>query len=301
MRIFYSELTANPSLYSFGYSVYGEREESDDLDDCYDKGFLPFVGTQNQDRPYMYMGRGTRVRISEFVERHYHARVRRKVQSYGSITSELHELSVFSITPEFISFILTYFRFRFGKESMSETRLRAMLSSGFITHIREYKKGDTAIAYILEVHGDLFVHTWYHAYSKDVEGTHVGAYLYIDLLEKLKVQGTTYLYLGITYGNWMAYKTHYQPLEFWNGQEWISDPNSKKLKSLLKADSTRLLTFTDAWRESLEPFYKAPFTYSGWRFELRILSLVIYGLPKMTILLMLVLLGIFSSIVFQLL
>jgi hypothetical protein len=280
MRVFYSELSANPSLYSFGYSVYGELEPGDDLGTYYEQGFLPFVGTETQQGKYVYMGRGTRLLVPEFAERHYHARVRRKASTLGTIRMILHTLDSFPITDIFIQFVLRYFRFRFGADAMPEARLRMMLRSGFVTHIREFSCQGKPVAYILEVHGKDFVHTWYHAYAHELEGTHAGVLLYLDLIKDLQTKGTKYLYLGITCGRWMEYKTNFQPLEYWDGCMWVHDPKSTKLKQLLKADSTRLLTGTDPWRDAHVPFYRAAYPYTGLRFEFRIIELVFVGLPR---------------------
>lgn len=280
MRVFYSELVANPSLYSFGYSVYGEREPGDTLSDSYERGFLPFVGAREQEQNLMYMGRGSRVHAQEFEERHYHARVRRKVAALGEITSTLHALQDFELTSERRSFILAYFTFRFGKDSMPEERLQALFDSGFLTHVREYRINGKLAAYVLEVHGENFIHTWYHAYAKNVEGTHFGSYMYIDILNELKAAGKEYLYFGLTYGRWMSYKTEFQPLSFWNGSEWVRDEKSVQLKELFIGDPQRLLAFTDAWRDARIPFYKALYPFTSLRTELRFLALVMYGLPR---------------------
>ncbi len=282
MRIFYSELSANPALYSFGYSVYGELEEVDSLDDVYEKGFLPFVGAKEQPDRMVYMARGTRVRVPDFHERHYHARVRRRVSALGPITSKLHDIETFSITNDFISFFLSYFAFRFGKDAMPEARLRAILDSGFVTHIREFCINDVPAAYVLEVHGEGFVHTWYHAYAKKFESSYLGLYVYLAILEELKRKEIAYLYLGVTYGKWMSYKTHFQPLLFWSGQEWVEDPKSTLLKKLFKADSLRLLTTTDPWRETRTPFYTGLYPYGSIRLEFRLVATILTGLPRTT-------------------
>jgi hypothetical protein len=283
MKVFYSELSANPSLYSFGYSVYGELEESDSLDEVYGKGFLPFVGAKDQPKNMVYVARGSRVDASQFLERHYHARIRRKVAGLGAITSTLHPLSSFPITDKFISFLCTYFAFRFGKSSMPEDRIRAILNSGFLTHIREFHINGNTAAYVLEVHGKSFIHTWYHAYAKQYEGSYLGLYLYLEILQDLKRCNGSFLYLGVTYGSWMSYKTEFQPLSFWDGRQWVNDPKSKKLKELFKADSVRLLTLTDPWRESLTPFYTGLYSYGSTRLEFRLLATIVSGLPRITL------------------
>jgi arginyl-tRNA--protein-N-Asp/Glu arginylyltransferase len=289
MKVFFSELVANPAYYSFGYSVYGELEPPDDLAECYEKGFLPFVGARLQSEsgaPMMYMARGTRVRVNEFKEQHYHGRVIRKVESViqGSIDEKIqvieHLRETFPITDEFISFILSYFSFRFGKDSMPRERLLAILASPLLTHIVEYRVEGKPIAYMLEVHTSTCIQVWYQTYAKSHERSHLGSYLFIDLLRRAKKQNKDYVYLGVTYGNWMKYKTNFQPLEYWDGRSWVTDAKSKILKKLLATDSLRMLAFTDTWREKHEPFYKAPYPFASTFMELRFLTMLMTAAPR---------------------
>lgn len=288
MKLFYSELSANPAYYSFGYSVYGELESTDDLASCYAAGFLPFVGARTQPVEMMYMTRGSRVRVPEFLEHTYHKRVIRKIEqrilSKGNSVAKIevieHTKEDFKITDEFITFILTFFNFRFGKEAMPKDRLIAILSSPLLTHIVEHRLHGKPIAYLLEVHTSEGVHVWYHAYSRAYENSHLGAFLYIDLLRRCKRDGFKYAYLGVTYGTWMSYKTNFQPLEYWNGQEWVNDPKSTDLKKLLVADPLRVLGFVDEWRDAHEPYYKAPYPFTSIYMEARYLALITTAMPR---------------------
>lgn len=285
MKVFYAELAANPAYYSFGYSVYARVEPEDDLAECYQQGFLPFVGVQDDPGPLLYMARGSRVLVPSFVERTYHTRLDRKVaaQFPGGVTVLVHEREQFIVTPEFTSFVLSYFRFRFGKDAMPQERLAAILASPLLTHISEYRADGKPIAYILEVQGSTFVHAWYATYAKSAAGTHLGAYLFLDFIRRARAAGKTYTYLGVTYGPWMRYKTNFEPLEFWDGREWVTDPKSHLLKRLLPLDPLRTIVFTDRWRESLRPYYSAPYRFESTRAEYRFLTLILAGMPRLAL------------------
>lgn len=301
MKIFYSELTANPAYYSFGYSVYGLLESSDRLDDVYRNGFLPFVGAHKQEGRMMYMARGTRIVVNEYTETGYQRRALKKLyEAFGKEPSVIvHTRKDFVVTDEFIQYVLEYFAFRFGKGAMSKERLCAMLDSGFITHISEYRYGMKTVGYLLEVHGEKFMHLWYLAYSKEYEDTCIGLYMYIDMLRRAKRAGMEYMYIGVTYGNWMKYKTNFTPLEYFDGTLWVKDTKSKSLKKLLRTDPTRMLGFVDLWRESKDPFYPSPYPFMSLFDEVRFLSVLASGTPRIFFSLGIVMLVVLATFFFM--
>jgi hypothetical protein len=274
MRIFHSELTANPAHYSFGYSVYAELEAGDMLDGCYEKGFLPFVGARKQEPRLLYMARGARVRVPEFAERHYHARVRRRVAEVlpEGITGRVYARDAHPNLPAVTDFFLSYFAFRFGKGAMPRERLEAIVHGPFVSHIVEYRSGDICIGYTLEVQTDTLIHVWYQAYAREYASTHLGIALYLELLARAKKEGKQFLYFGVTYGAHMAYKTNFEPLECWNGRAWVGK-SAKEWKQLLREDSTRLLAFVDEWRVGKGAYYPAPYPFTSGLAELRYFAL----------------------------
>lgn len=283
MKVRYSELTANPAYYSFGYAVYGTPEPGESVESCYAAGFLPFVGARDQDPSLMYMVRGTRVRVQDFAPKHYHQRVLRKVGEgvrNGIAVSVLQkgELNQDAVT----RFFLEYFSYRFGKGAMGEERFRAILASPYLTHIAEYRLEGEVVAYSLEARHGGMAHVWYQAYVKRFAGSHFGIFLYLDLLKRLKEAGATHLYFGVTYGPWMRYKTNFQPLEYWDGERWVIDRNSDALKRLLAGDPFRLLAFNDRWRDECGPYYPAPYPFTSARAELRFLHTLVEGFPRVT-------------------
>ncbi len=282
MKVFYAELTANPAYYSFGYSVYGELEPGDRVPEMYERGFLPAIVAREQSENLMYMARGVRVRVQEFEVRHYHNRVKRKVEEVipGGVDASVVSKEEHTNLEEVFQFCLSYFAFRFGKEAMSEERLRAIFASPFLTHIVEYRTGGEVLGYSLEAHHDGMVHVWHQAYARAYARTHLGIYLYIELLERSKKAGAAFLYFGVTYGSWMNYKTNFQPLEYFNGKEWVHDVHSEKLKALFALDTTRLIGFVDEWRAQQKPYYAASYPFTSKLAEVRYLSVLARLFPR---------------------
>jgi len=279
MKIFHSELSSNPGHFSFGYSVYGLFENTDSLSHVYEQGFLPAMIVPETPNLF-YMTRGTRVVVPEFKELHKLGRVARKIESLPNVRIVTHQKEQFQITEKFLDFCLQYFTFRHGKDSMPKERLVGILKSPYLSHITEYSIDGETVAYTLEVQSEDFIHAWYYAYSSTYEGKHLGAYLLLDVTRRAKNANKKYVYLGITHGPWMQYKTIYQPLEYWNGREWVHDPKSEKLKNLLAADPHRVLTLTDEWRGERESFYSTPHAYSKQTLILRRLEEALARYPK---------------------
>jgi hypothetical protein len=283
MKTFYSELAVNPAYYAFGYSVYGELEEGDVLDDAYDKGFLPFVGAKEQPSAMLYLARGSRVVLKEHRENQYDRQARRRAEDAvgAPIIAALHPKEEFAITEEFVAFLMRYFSTKFGKDSMPEERLRAMLSSPFVTHISEYTAEGKPIGYILESHGKTFTHVWYLAYETRYARSHLGFYLFSTFVARAKELGKTYAYLGVTCGPWMRYKANFVPLQYFSGGEWVGDAKNTAIKKLLATDKFRLLPYNDMWREAHYSYYPSPYPYQGIRSELRFLYHLAEGAPRL--------------------
>lgn len=286
MKEFHSELAANPTHYSYGYSVYGSLEDTDNLSTLFDQGFLPFVGAADLP-PMMYMTRGTRVRVREFKERTYHTRVRRKAASHGGeMTAQEYLWSDFPEKEAALSAIFDYFERRHGKGSMPRERLRLILEFPRNVHLIEYRIGDSVAGYSIEIHTPDAAYLWYFAYISRYDNAHIGARIVLDCLVRAKEAGRQYLYLGASHGPRIKYKTNFQPLEYWNGRAWIADTDNR-FSRLIETDSTRVVVMTDEWRDSTRDFYPAPHAFGSFFLELRFLYLVLTATPRV----MLVFLG----------
>ncbi len=281
MRVFHSELAINPSLYSFGYSTYAYLEEGDDLSECYQKGFLPFVGVREEKTEMLFMARGSRVRVDLFEESSENRRIDRRVKArFGTLDVQTHQKEEFDRKNDLLDFLVRHFASRFGREAMPRDRLNAMLASPLLTHIIEYRTDNGGIAYSLETQGRDFFHLWHIAYAPELRNSNFGAYMFLDFVRRARSVQKKYAYLGITCGANMHIKTYFQPLEYWNGNEWVRDPKSVQLKKLLASDATRVLALTDEWRDDRHPYHPAPIRFESGRAELRFLATVLYGLPR---------------------
>lgn len=281
MRIFYSELAANPAYYAYGYSIYGELEAGDDIAGCYAAGFLPFVGAREQPERCMYQVRSVRTRVQEFLPGHYHRYAAQKGKAFiDTVTIHEYQREAVLDMPHVQAFLEAYFMFRFGKGSMPTEKIAAMLQSPLLTHIVEYRLQGKPVGYVLETRGDDFHHVWYYAYAKAYEKQCLGLYLFMSFIERAKAAGKEFAYLGATYGTWMRYKTHFGPLEFWDGATWIDDPKAKQLKKLLSEDSVRQVAFVDAWRDARKPYVRSPYPFTAMKQEMRFLMTVLYATPR---------------------
>ncbi len=277
MKIFYSELAENPAYYSFGYSVYGELEDGDSIEEAYEKGFLPAVVARNQPERLMYQARGVRVPTASFKRIHYHHQVARRAESLG-VWEERLAPAPKAPDAALVAFVLNFFHFRFGKDSMSEERVRALFASGWVTHLREFLIDGKRAACVLEHHEDGLVHIWYHTYAKEYEKKHVGGHIYTRVIEWAKADGKKYVYIGVTFGMWMRYKVNFAPLQYWDGREWIEDRKGLLLKKLLHEGVT-LIPYVDRFRAPLDPYYAPPFAPPFVR-ERKLIALLFDAAPR---------------------
>lgn len=274
MKVFYSELAENPAYYSFGYSVYGIVEDGDSIPELYEKGFLPSVVAKEQPERLMYQARGMRVLPQEFERTTDQRRVARRTEALGKIEYVIRPISQVMLDDSFYVFWLEYFKFRFGKDSMPKERLVALLKSGWVTHIAECHVNGKRAALMLERHEGDMAHVFYQAYGKEYKGTNLGIEFYLNLIERAKAAGKTYVYFGASYGAWMRYKANFAPLEYWDGMSWTRDEEGKKFRDLLM-EGLALVPYADRWRRAHGAFY------SGSRFsETRFMQMLFDGAPR---------------------
>lgn len=281
MRLFHAELVSNPGYYGFGYSVYAELEPGDRLADAYAQGLVPFVGARNQPSGMLYMVRSSRIRVAEYREGHYQRYAAKKAEAFsGRITVSEYLREKHPDLGMIASFMLAYFRFRFGRSSMPPERLDAILACPLLTHIVEYRLDGELVGCTLETRTEDITHLWYYGYAKAYEKKCLGLHVFTDFVERSKARGDRYAYLGSTYGSWMRYKAYYRPLEYWDGQGWVDDPKGTELKRLLAADSLRQVAFSDLWREARGTYYPSPYPFASLRTELRFLTHLMYSTPR---------------------
>ena len=134
---------------------------------------------------------------------------------------------------------------------MPRERLEYIVHSGLITNIIIYRDALKPIAYVLEI-GDTaqsnsFGHYWFSFYDLSYAKQSLGLWLILDALRSAKKDGREYYYLGTVYGEKALYKTNFEPLEWWDGEQWNTD--IKLLKERGRTDFERALSTPDAWKK----------------------------------------------------
>ncbi|KND49419.1 MAG: hypothetical protein AB203_04465 [Parcubacteria bacterium C7867-008] len=232
MRLRFAEFGHEYDSYSFGYTVHGEREESDALQDIYAQGLLPYSAV-GIDPNLFYMSRSVRVAVAAHEPSSENRRILRKFDT--QFTQTYLEGNELRTSESFRSLMLTYFAERHGAQVMPAERLEQILTRGIPLRAAEYRHSDTPIAYVLEVAEGPFLHYWYSCYDLSHANGSLGMWLMLDAIRRAQQEQRDYVYLGTAYGEKGRYKTNIAPLEHWNGNEW--DADARRLSELMKKDS----------------------------------------------------------------
>lgn len=243
MKIFSSELGTNYDTYTFGYTTYAKREESDPLAALYRKGFLPYSGSPRA-ADIFYMARSVRVVLADFELTSENRRIAKKFD--GEFVRERMAFTDAVFDENAISFCLSYFAQKHGERAMPRERFEHILKMGLVTHLITYKKEKVIVAYVLEVADDTIGHYWFSFYDLAFARQSLGLWLMLDAVQDAQKRKLAYYYLGTVYGEKALYKTNFEPLEWWDGTGWSTD--SKLLRQRGRTDAERMVLLTDAWK-----------------------------------------------------
>lgn len=249
MKIFASEFGHSYETYSFAYSLYLERESGDSLNEIYERGFLPYSGSKNV-KNIFYMARGTRADIRSWEPTSENRRVLRMFDGQF----EKRNLTVADVrhNESFFDLCLSYFNLAHGNV-MPRERLELILDMGLVTTVVEYSKDTIPQAYLLLVEDEIMSHYWFSFYKHDYAKTSLGMWLALDHIRSISKSSKQYFYFGTCYAEKALYKTNVEPLEFWNGKEWIKD--TPLLKALCRSDTERHIdNHFDLFKSNLEQF-----------------------------------------------
>lgn len=248
MRIFSSELAHNYQTYTFGYTNYGELEPGDTLADVYNAGFLPYSGTPQPG--LFYMARSARVILEQCVMTSENRRIAKKFD--GQFTKQRIPAKDFKIDEVFLKFCLDYFEQKHGASVMPRERLEFIFNCGLITSFIIYHKDNKPVAAVCEVGEGNMGHYWFSFYDLSLAEQSLGLWLMLDSVRDAKERGLTHYYVGTVYGAKALYKTNFEPLEWWTGEEWAR--NVALLKERGRNDNLRTITQTDMWKEGKKLF-----------------------------------------------
>ena len=252
MRKFHSEFGHNYKTYSFSYANYCVKDRKDKLSGIYAAGYLPYSGSPGV-KDIFYMARSARVPLVSLKFSSENRRVAGKFD--GKLIRQSVPLKSCDINSEdFKNFCVSYFTKRHGPLVMPEERLDTILNKRLITHVISYT-GLTSVAptaYVFEVSDKNMTHFWYSFYDLSLVYQSLGMWLMLDSARHAKSAGKKYFYVGTVYGEKALYKTTFDNIEFWNGNEWVAD--KKHLKKLGRSDSERVVNITDEWKNKTEFF-----------------------------------------------
>lgn len=248
MKIFASEFGHSYETYSFAYTLYAQKEESDSLSHVYEKGFLPYSGSK-EIYDHFYMARSVRSDISLWEPSSENRRVLRMFD--GEFTKREKSLSEVRTDEQFFDLCLSYFNLAHGSV-MPRERLELILDTKLITKVIEHRKEGIPVAYILLVEDDTMSHYWFSFYKHEYAKSSLGMWLALDHIRDIK-DSKKYFYFGTCYASKALYKTNVEPLEYWDGKTWVQDV--KKLKELCRSDDTRHIdNHLDIYKSSLTQF-----------------------------------------------
>jgi hypothetical protein len=209
---------------NFPYSLIISNYHSDDIDEIYDKGFVPFCSS-------FKMTRSVRVNISKFNLNSENRRVLRIAESYH-LKSNIVEIKKcnFIYDDYFISDCIEFAKKHYvdGGE-LSKNKLISIYENPLITHV--FTLEDESLQYpvgtvFLCKHANL-IHYWHAFYdSKLVKNQHLplGKYLMLSVISKSSELKCKYIYLGAAYDRHDLYKVNdWNGLEWWNGNFWDND------------------------------------------------------------------------------
>lgn len=234
MKIIYKEDSYLYKKYNFGYTVNAIFEENDNLDDFYEKGFLPFSGSFSSKNIY-YMARSSRVFLKDFVITSENRRILKKFEQLN-FKRKIVSKTEFKNDIYAINLCLEYFKIKHGENIFSYERLMFVIDFSNNVEIIEYLDDkDNKIAYVIGVRTEKIFHYWYSFFVKQHIGSSIGIFLMLDCIIKEKEMGTDFVYLGTIYGEKSLYKTNFLPIYFWDGEQWVND--LKKLKELARSDT----------------------------------------------------------------
>ncbi|MGI9118132.1 MAG: hypothetical protein ACR2IQ_01115 [Minisyncoccia bacterium] len=248
-KIFASEHVYSYKHYTFGYTIYAQRINSEPIENIYESGFLPYTGEYKSDiQNLYYMARSARIQTKTFTLSSENRRIIKKFQSYEFIIKE-YNASTFIKNEVMLEFCLDYFNKRHGPNTMTKERLVRILSYSKEINIVEYTNKETRkpCAYVIEIQGETISHYWFSFYDLSLTYLSFGMWLMLDRTINAQNTKKQYYYIGTVYGDKALYKTNLPSLEYWNGQSWVI--NTPLLKKRARTDLDRNVNQIDEFKE----------------------------------------------------
>jgi|CXWL01.1.fsa_nt_gi arginyl-tRNA--protein-N-Asp/Glu arginylyltransferase len=245
MRIRKSEFGHNYGSYSFGYAIHASVTPEDTLAEVYGQGFLPYSAKPATENLF-YMARSVRLPVNSYVPTSENRRVLRKFEGLFTQKTFTHE----ELKKDLVlrDLFLRYFKERHGDIVMSPERYAGILARDLPIRAVCYYEKDAAVAWVLEVKTESFIHFWFSCYELTYVNTSLGMYLILDAVHRAQQEKLRHVYLGTAYGEKAKYKMNVPKLEHWDGSAWI--PEEAYLREKLEHDSSKEVLFGSDFKVS---------------------------------------------------
>jgi leucyl-tRNA---protein transferase len=234
MKTFLSENTPDYSTYTFNYTMYAVKENQAELDEIYERGFLPYTGNTAIEREIFYLARSLRVNIANFDSTSENRRVCRLVEPLD-IKLDVIAKSLFDLNDSvFKAFCGNYIAERIGDDNMSLERWDYILKQETGTHIFKFYNENKVFGYVLAAITPKAVQYWFAFFDTEYMRTHsLGKYMMWAAIDWAKQNQKQYVYLGTAYKPAALYKIRdHKGLEYFDGNGWNQD--IKQLKHGVK-------------------------------------------------------------------
>lgn len=227
MKLIFSENTPLYSQYLFPYSIYGIRQENDNLNNIYSGGFLP----TRINHKIFYLARSVRVNLKAYKDTSELRRIARKNEG---LTVESIPLNEFKYDYTLGKKMKDFYDQRFGEKTLSAQKAKWLFTSGAFTHVFKYKikNLDNWVGYCIANISENSIHYAYPFNNSELNMKNLGMGMMLTAVEWAKENDKSYVYLGSSYTENSLYKTQFPGFEWFNGSFWNSD--IKKLKQLIR-------------------------------------------------------------------
>lgn len=252
MKTFCSEFAHNYGTYSFGYCNYCVYEKGDSLSEIYEKGYLPYSGSEDVWGTF-YMARSSRIEVPQWEPNSENRRVLRAHED--AFTRTVYAKKDFEINQDFKDFCLSYFENHHGAHTMPKDRFDHILEEEALTHIVTYENGDTLAGYVFLAADAEMTHVWFYFYAPEFAKSSFGMWFLLNEATVAKKQGKKHFYIGTAYGDKSRYKTNFSNLEFWDGNQWLQDKNNREVKGRIHNDHLDLVDSTDEFKASKKNYF----------------------------------------------
>jgi arginine-tRNA-protein transferase len=234
MKIFRSESLVDYKTYSFNYTIYCRQDNTDETDEIYRLGFLPYSNDLQLTEPHYYLARSLRVNLDEFKPTSENRRVIKKISEINPVIKCI-EKNNFNRSQSFDKFCLDYTSVRFGG-AMPPERFDYIYNWQLLNYIFEFSgQNKQLLGYVFAVITGEILHYWFSFYDLQYSRLGLGKWMMYSVIDWAKQNGFKEVYLGTCYGEKAMYKMRdFKSLSFFDGNQWNTD--MKLLKNKCKTD-----------------------------------------------------------------